>query len=81
METPRELEAEANRRGDVAIRRYDYDGDTVIAADFGPAVGELSVDVVDDTAIVVLGGQQFEFEVPAEAHEVTVNDGVLTIRG
>ncbi|WP_101294965.1 DUF7127 family protein [Halegenticoccus soli] len=81
METPRELEAEANRRQDVAIRHYEYDGDSVIAVDFGPAAGEPSVDVVDGTAIVVLGDQQFEFEVPAEADEITVNDGVLTIKG
>ena len=26
-------------------------------------------------------GDQFEFDVPADASEVTVNDGILTIRG
>jgi hypothetical protein len=39
----------------------------------------LTVDVVDNTAIVVVDGQQLEFDVPAEASEVTVNDGILTI--
>lgn len=81
METPQELETAANEQADVDIRHYEYDGDDVIAVDFGPSTGEPSVDVVGDTAIVVLNDRQFEFEVPIDASEITANDGVLTIRG
>ena len=78
MEMPRELQAVADERPDAVIRRYDYDGKTVIAVDFGPGVHP-SVDVVGDTAIIVVGDQQFEFELPADASDITVNDGILTI--
>lgn len=81
METPSELEAAAGDRDDVTITTREYDDEQVIAVDFGPTGDEPSLDVVDETAIVVVGDQQFEFDVPADANEVTVNDGVLTIRG
>lgn len=80
METPPALEAAAGERGGVSIGRRDYDDETVIAVDFGPTNDEPAVDVVGDTAIVVVDGTQFEFDVPADADEVVVNDGVLTIR-
>ncbi|OLZ40837.1 hypothetical protein A6E15_07460 [Natrinema saccharevitans] len=35
-------------------RRYEYDDATVMAVDFGTGVEDVSVDVVDDTVIVVL---------------------------
>lgn len=38
---------------DVFARRYEYDNETVIAADLGIG-GDASVDVVDGTAIVVI---------------------------
>lgn len=77
MKTPRELRA-ADRQG-ITVRKHDYEDETVIAVDFGDDPDELTVDVVDNTAIVVVDGQQLEFDVPAEASEVTVNDGILTI--
>jgi hypothetical protein len=79
METPKALRA-ADRQG-VTVRKYEYDDDTVIAVDFGVSPDELSVDIVDDTAIVVADGQQIEFEVPSDAQDVTINDGILTIEG
>lgn len=77
METPHELRTVDQRDGHVRTRRYD-DG-SVIVADFGTDAGEISVDVVGDTAIVVAGEQQIEFELPEGADEISVNNGVLTI--
>lgn len=81
METPQELEIVASEYPDVTISYTEYDDETVIAVDFGPKTGGLSVDIVDETAIVVVDGQQFEFDVPTQANKVTTNDGILTIRG
>ena len=41
---------------------------------------DASLDVVGNTAIVVAGDRQFEFEIPADATEVTTNDGMLIIK-
>ncbi|WP_266077897.1 DUF7127 family protein [Haladaptatus caseinilyticus] len=62
-------------------RRYSYDDGEVIAADFGTA--DVSVDVLDDVAIVVVahdGEQtQSEVELPAGEAQAFINNGVLTI--
>lgn len=79
METPRSLETAADEREDITISRREYDGENVVAVDFGRGV-EAKLDIVGDTAIVVVGDRQFEFEVPREATEVTTNDGMLLIR-
>lgn len=81
METPAELEDVAGEQEDITISKREYDGETVIAMDFGSIPGKPSLDVVGDTAIVVLDGRQFEFDVPPDAEEVTVNDSILTIKG
>ncbi|ELZ09760.1 Hsp20/alpha crystallin family protein [Natrinema thermotolerans] len=62
-------------------RRYEYDDATVMAVDFGTDVGDVSVDVVDDTAIVVLADDQYEIELPAAAGDAHtfMKNGVLTI--
>lgn len=80
METPPELEAAARDRDHITISTRDYDDEDVIAVDFGPVGDEPTLDVIDGTAIVVVGDSQFEFDVPADAEDVTVNGGVLTIR-
>ncbi len=79
METPSELEDVAGSRDDIAISNREYDDGSVIAVDFGPVSGEPSVDVVGETAIVTVDERQFEFDVPADATDITVNDGMLTI--
>lgn len=79
METPRELKEMAGDQEGITITKNEYDRESVIAVDFGPLPGEPTVDVVGDTAIVVVDGEQFEFDVPDTASEVTVNDSVLTI--
>lgn len=79
MEAPAQLRSAADQREDITIARRDYEGEHVIAIDFGPDV-EASVDVLGDTAIVVAGDRQFEFEVPAETTEIITNDGILLLK-
>lgn len=79
MKAPRELRSAANERDEITITRREYEGENVVAVDFGPTV-DATVDFVGETAIVVAGDHQFEFEVPDEATEITTNDGILLIR-
>jgi hypothetical protein len=62
-----------------AGRRYERDGRAGLVVDFG-AGAEGSVDLVGDTAIVVVGDDQYEFEVPAGVTtRASMNNGVLTV--
>jgi len=61
----------------VEWRRHEYDGRVEFVADFGPH-GQSSADVVGDTVIVVADGEQYEFEIAADARAFMTN-GVLTI--
>ncbi|WP_226482884.1 DUF7127 family protein [Natrinema amylolyticum] len=81
METPPELRDAAGGEDEITISNREYEDESVIAVDFGPTGEKPSVDVVGETAIVTVGENQFEFDVPAGASDVTVNDGILTIRG
>ncbi|MCH7661042.1 MAG: hypothetical protein IH933_10865 [Euryarchaeota archaeon] len=76
METPNELRRAEDEK--TLVRRYEYDEETVIMVDFGE-IDDISVDIVGETAIVVGGDRQVEFELPAEADGVTVNNGTVTI--
>ena len=68
------------REEGAVARRYRYDDRTVVAVDFGPTA-DASVDVVDDTAIVVVDGEQYEFDLPEGADDAHtfIKTGVLTI--
>lgn len=79
METPSQLRSVANKREDIAITHREYDEKNVIAVDFGPDVMP-SLDIVGESVIVVAGDRQFEFERPAEATDITTNDGMLIIK-
>ncbi len=79
MEAPGELRSAADRRDDITIARREYDDGNVVVVDFGPEVHP-SIDVVDDVAIVVAGDDQYEFEVPSNASDISVNDGMLLIK-
>ena len=79
MEAPRELRSAANEQEEVTITRREYEDENAIIVDFGPGV-DASLDIVGDTAIVVAGDRQFEFEIPEGATEVTTNDGMLIIK-
>lgn len=74
------LEQFTRNEGQLA-RRYEYDDDTVLVVDFGTDVADASVDVVDETVIVVVGEEQYEFELPdgaSDAHTF-IKNGVLTV--
>lgn len=66
------------RRDDAVARRYEFDDQVVFVADLGPA-SEGTVDVLGDTAIVVVGDEQYEFELPEEGARTSMNNGVVTI--
>ncbi len=61
----------------VGVREFAYDDRTVWAVDFGPGV-DGTVDVVDDTAIVLVGDEQYDVDL-ADGAEVFMKNGVLTI--
>lgn len=64
------------------VRRYDYEDEWVIAADVSVSDGHLDVDVVDETAIVLVDGNtEFEFTLPGSVDSVDTNNGVLVVRG
>lgn len=66
---------------DQLARKYEYDDGSVIAIDLGTTVPEPSVDVVDDTVIIVSDDEQYELNLPIEqtdAHTF-IKNGVLTI--
>ncbi|WP_435174902.1 DUF7127 family protein [Halorussus sp. AFM4] len=79
MEAPAPLQSAADEQDGVTISRREYEDENVITVDFGRGV-EAKLDVVGETAIVVAGDRQFEFEIPEEATEVTTNDGMLIIK-
>jgi HSP20 family molecular chaperone IbpA len=70
-------------REEQVLRRYEYDDSYVIAADLGVADGQVDVDIVGETAIVVVEADgeinEAEFELPGRGGDATVNNGVLTI--
>lgn len=65
------------------LRRYEYEDSHVVAAHLGVADGDVSVDVVGDTAIVVVEGDrgvsETEFDLPGPEADVELHNGVLTI--
>ncbi|USZ67752.1 Hsp20/alpha crystallin family protein [Halorussus salilacus] len=70
-------------RDDVFARRYEYEDAEVLAADLGVGEDSATVELLDDTAIVVVEGddgpRQLEFELPEEGAEAFITNGVLTI--
>lgn len=60
------------------VRRYEYDDVLVVAADVG-AGHEGAVDVVDGTAIVVVGEDQHELDLPAGEARAFMKNGVVTV--
>lgn len=65
------------REQDFESHRFEYEDSTEHVVDFGAGV-DATLDVIDDTAIVVVGRNQHDVDVPADA-EVFMTNGVLTI--
>ena len=65
------------------VRRYEYDDSWVLAADIGAASGDIDVDVVGTTAIVVADdgseSTEAEFELPEGDATAGTKNGVVTI--
>lgn len=70
-------------REEQVLRRYEYDDSHVIAADLGVTEEQIDVDIVGETAIVVVeaddGVNESEFQLPGRDGDAAVNNGVLTI--
>ncbi|ELY55128.1 DUF7127 family protein [Natronolimnohabitans innermongolicus] len=66
-------------RDDVVVRTFDYDDGSVIAVDFGNSAADISMDILGSTAIILADGEQYEFDLPPEASDVTARNGILTI--
>ncbi len=62
---------------DVEVARREFDDRSEFVADFGPE-REASVDVLDDTVIVVTDEDQYELEVDSDA-QAFIRNGILTI--
>ena len=64
--------------GDAIARRYEYDGIVVLVADVGSDAADGTVDIVDGTAIVVVGDEQYELEIEGDTRAF-IKNGVLTV--
>lgn len=68
---------------ELIARQYDYPDTTVVAIDGGPTDDEVTVDIVDNTAIVVVDTPttttQREIELPDGDATILNNNGILTI--
>ena len=62
----------------VAVTQYEQDDTVGFVADVG-AGSDATADVVDGTAMVVAGDDQYEFDVPAGDATARVNNGVVTV--
>ncbi len=64
------------------VRRYEYDDSWVLAADIGASAGDVDVDIVGTTAIVVVDDgdrvAEAEFELPGRDATTGVSNGVVT---
>jgi hypothetical protein len=64
------------------VRGYDSADVWVIAADVGVGDDHLRVDVVGETAIVLVDEETaMEFDLPGSVESVDTNNGVLVVRG
>jgi len=65
------------------VRRYDYDDSRILVADLGASAGDVDVDIVGTTAIVVADDgdevTEAEFELPGDDATVETRNGVVTI--
>ncbi|MFB6105896.1 MAG: hypothetical protein ABEJ70_02890 [Halobacteriaceae archaeon] len=68
---------------DAIVRQYDYGDSVVVVADVGARDEDVSVDVVDGTAIVVVetgtGSIEREFDLPDGDAKAFINNGVVTV--
>ena len=69
------LKQTLNQQG-LESRRVEYDSRTEYMLDFGPAA-DVSVDIVGDTALLVVDGEQYDIDLEENA-QVFMNNGIVT---
>jgi len=67
------------RESDVTYRVVETDGGVQHVVDLGADATDASVDVVGDTAIVVVGDDQYDLTLPEGDARAFMRNGVLTI--
>lgn len=66
------------QRDERLVRKFEYDDRTVYAVDLG--VGDGTVEVVGDTAIVIVNDEQHDVTLPeGDDVQAFIRNGVLTI--
>lgn len=80
VEIPQTVQQVATSDRRLSVRKHDYEIESGVAVDLGTCGTGLDVDVVEGTAIVVSDSGQVKFEMPEDADEVTVHNGVLAGR-
>ncbi len=63
---------------DRRIRTIDRPDSTSMVVDLGTSAGG-SVDIVDGTAIVVIGEDQYDIDLTGSVERAALNNGILTI--
>lgn len=61
----------------IEVSRYEYEDTVELVADFGIQDDE-HVEIVGDTAIIIVDGSQYEVELEGNA-QAFINNGVVTI--
>lgn len=69
----------------ITFQEYTYDNEWVVVSDFGPAVSDINIETVGNTAIIVAqtnGGETHkQIELPGEESETSSNNGIIQIKG
>lgn len=60
------------------VSRYEYDDATVFVMDTGAGT-DASVDIVDGTAMFVVGGKQYDFDLPAGDAQAFMKNGIVGV--
>lgn len=68
---------ETLREDGISVRRYQRADGVEFVADFGPS-SDGSVELIEGTAIVVVGDKQYDIDIEGDA-QAFMNNGVLSI--
>ncbi|MFB6120563.1 MAG: hypothetical protein ABEJ68_05540 [Halobacteriaceae archaeon] len=77
------MDKQTEQGDDVVFERYEYEDSVVVAADFAAVGGDVTVDVVDDTAVVVVdtkrGTVERDLNLPAGDAQAFNKNGVVSV--
>ncbi len=60
------------------VSRYEYDDVTVFVMDTGAGT-DATVDIADGTAMFVVGGKQYDFDLPAGDAQAFMKNGIVGV--